>query len=123
SDMREVIDAMNEGHMNARLAFNVYCYRLRKYIGAYTAAMGGLDVLVFTAGAGENSPEVRAASCQKLEFLGVKLDEEKNRVAIGKEMDISADDASVRTLVIPTNEELVIALDTERIVKEKQAAK
>ncbi|RME23955.1 MAG: acetate kinase, partial [Candidatus Zixiibacteriota bacterium] len=88
SDMREVIVAMNEGHMNARLAFDVYCYRLRKYIGAYTAAMGGLDVLVFTAGAGENSPEVRAASCQKLEFLGVKLDEEKNRAAIGKEMDI-----------------------------------
>ncbi len=116
SDMREIIEAMNEGHTNARVAFEIYCYRLRKYIGAYTAAMGGLDALVFTAGVGENSAVVREKCVENLEFLGIKIDPEKNRAAVGKEMDISSPDAGVRTLSIPTNEELVIARDTLRLI-------
>jgi acetate kinase len=117
SDVREVLEAADSENPNAQLAIDAYCYRLRKYIGSYAAALGGLDALVFTAGVGENSAVIRALSTERLEFLGVKIDEEKNRQAVKREMDISADDARVRTLVIPTNEELVIARDTERIVK------
>jgi len=121
SDVREVIEAASDDSQpNARLALEAYCYRLKKYVGAYAAAMGGLDALVFTAGVGENSPIVRSMTCQNLEFLGIALDDEKNRLAIGKEMDISVDKATCRTLVAPTNEELVIARDTERIVRESQ---
>jgi acetate kinase len=116
SDMREVIEAANGGNGNAKLALEVYCYRLKKYIGSYLAALGGLDALVFTAGVGENSPIVRALTCQGLDFVGIKIDSAKNDQTVGKEMDISASGASVKTLVIPTNEELVIAHDTERIV-------
>ncbi|MDD3731140.1 MAG: acetate kinase [candidate division Zixibacteria bacterium] len=118
SDMREIIAAAQKNHHLARLALEVYCYRLKKYIGAYAAAMGRIDTLVFTAGVGENSPDVRALTCTNLEFMGVEIDEKKNKAAVGKELDISTDDATVRTLVIPTNEELVIAKDTERIVKD-----
>jgi len=120
SDVREVIEAADVDHPNAKLAIEVYCYRLRKYIGAYTAAMGGLDALVFTAGVGENSAVIRTLALERLDFLGIKIDEGKNIDAIGCEMDISADDASVRTFVIPTNEELVIARDTERIVSPEE---
>jgi acetate kinase len=116
SDMREVIEAANGGNGNAKLALEVYCYRLKKYIGSYLAALGGLDALVFTAGVGENSSIVRALTCQGLDFVGIKIDSAKNDQTVGKEMDISASGASVKTLVIPTNEELVIAHDTERIV-------
>ncbi len=120
SDVREVIEAADVDHPNAQLAIDVYCYRLRKYIGAYAAALGGLDALVFTAGVGENSAVIRTLSVERLEFLGIEIDEGKNIDATGKEMDISTEDARVRTLVIPTNEELVIARDTERIVQEKK---
>ena len=116
SDMREIVESSNDGHTNAKLALDAYCYRLKKYIASYIGVLGGLDALVFTAGVGENSPIVRQKSCEKLEFLGIKLNEDKNRQAVGKELDISADDATVRTLVIPTNEELVIAKDTQRII-------
>lgn len=116
SDVREVTEAADQGHPNAKLALDVMCYRLKKYIGSYAAAMGGLDALVFTAGIGENSSRVRSKTCERLEFLGVKLDETKNEKARGHEADISTTDAAVRTLVIPTNEELVIARDTEVIV-------
>ncbi|MCP4684045.1 MAG: acetate kinase [bacterium] len=116
SDVREVIEAADVDHPNAQLAIDVFCYRLRKYIGAYTAALGGLDALVFTAGVGENSAVIRTLAVERLEFLGIRIDEGKNIDAIGREMDISAEDAGVRTFVIPTNEELVIARDTERIV-------
>lgn len=118
SDVREVIEAADNGNDNARLGLDVYCYRLKKYIGGYAAAMGGLDVLVFTAGVGENSPVVRTKTCENLDFFGVNLDESKNKDALAEEVDISAEGASVRTLVIPTNEELVIAQDTERIVSQ-----
>ncbi|MBN2227773.1 MAG: acetate kinase [candidate division Zixibacteria bacterium] len=117
SDMREILTAAKDGNSNAKLAFDIYCYRLKKYIGAYAAAMGGVDAIVFTAGVGENSPPVRTATCIGLAFLGVELDETKNEQAISKEMDISTDGARTRVLAIPTNEELVIALDTEEIVK------
>jgi len=117
SDMREIEQAAADNNNNARLALDVYCYRLKKYIASYAAAMGGMDAIVFTAGVGENSPLIRRKTCENLEFMGVKLNEKKNEKTSGKEIDISTDDASVRTLVIPTNEELVIAQDTQRIIE------
>ncbi len=117
SDMREIIDSANKGHENAKLALEVYCYRLKKYIGSYIAALGGLDAVVFTAGVGENSAPVRSLTCQGMECFGIRINEDKNKAAVSKEMDISADGATVRTLVVPTNEELVIAVDTERLAK------
>jgi acetate kinase len=120
SDMREISAAAHKNNDNAKLAMDIYCYRLKKYIAAYAAAMGGIDALVFTAGVGENSAEVRALTCENLEFMGIKIDTKKNMNAVGKETDISTDDAAVRTLVVPTNEELVIARDTHRIVAAKK---
>ena len=117
NDLRDILEAASKGNERAKLAFEIYCYRVKKFIGAYAAAMGGVDAIVFTAGAGENSPEVREKSVEGLEFLGIKIDKDKNNAAIGIEKDISTEDARVRTLVIPTNEELVIALETERIVR------
>ena len=117
SDMRE-IEEEDENSERARLAHNIFTYRLRKYIGAYAAAMGGTDVIVFTGGIGENSVMVREHSLQGLEFMGVKLDKKKNEASDKKEREISADDSKVKVFVIPTNEELVIAMDTMRIVKE-----
>jgi len=123
SDVREVIEAADDkNHPNARLALDAYCYRLKKYIGSYAAALGGLDALVFTAGVGENSPVIRTLTCENLGFLGIEIDEGKNIDAIGCESDISTENAGCRTLVIPTNEELVIARDTERIVNESVTA-
>lgn len=120
-DMREIIEESANGSYSAKLAFNVYCYRVKKYIGAYAAAMGGLDAIVFTAGVGENSPVVRAASLTGLEFLGVEVDQVRNEAAVGKEGIISVDGAKVVVAAIPTNEELVIAIDTADIVaKTKQ---
>ena len=116
SDMADIIQASLQGNESASLALNVYCYRLKKYIGAYAAAMGGLDTIVFTAGVGENAPLVRKLSVTGLEFLGVEVDDKKNNTAIARETDISTDSARVRTLVVPTNEELIIARDTERII-------
>lgn len=115
SDMREIISEMKNGNQKAKLAFEVFCYRIKKYIGAYAAAMGGVDAIVFTAGIGENSPDVRKKVCEGLEFLGIKIDEEKNN-SPDKEKIITTDDSKVKVLVIPTNEELVIALDTAEIV-------
>ncbi len=117
SDMRE-IEEEYENSERARLAHDIFTYRLRKYIGAYAAAMGGTDVIVFTGGIGENSSMVREHSLQGLEFMGVKLDQKKNEASDKKEREISADDSKVKVFVIPTNEELVIAMDTMRIVKE-----
>jgi acetate kinase len=123
SDMRDIIEESHKGNRGAQLAFDIYCYRIRKYIGAYAAAMGGLDVLVFTAGIGENSPLVRKKCCEDLEFLGIKIDDERNDEGIKIEQEISSDDSKVKVFAIPTNEELVIAVDTERIVKEEQIGK
>ena len=116
SDFRDLENAEAEGNQRAELALRVFDYAVKKYIGAYAAAMGGVDAVIFTAGVGENGPETRESACAGLEFMGIKIDPEKDKVR-GKEMDVSADDAKVRVLVIPTNEELMIAMDTAAIVK------
>lgn len=118
-DMRDVLAAGREGNGRAEDAVEVYCYRVRKYIGAYAMAMGGLDALVFTAGIGENSAEVRRRSVEGLGLFGVTIDEAKNTAATG-EADISSPGARVKTYVIPTNEELVIARDTMKLVEGRQ---
>ena len=116
SDFRDLENAEAEGNKRAELALRVFDYAVKKYIGAYAAAMGGVDAVIFTAGVGENGPETRESACAGLEFMGIKIDPEKDKVR-GKEMDVSTDDAKVRVLVIHTNEELMIAIDTAAIVK------
>lgn len=118
SDMREIIEEMDAGNHRAKLAFDVYCYRIKKYIGAYAAAMGGLDAVVFTGGIGENASRVRKACLQGLEFLSIELDPGLNDRPSTAERAIHAQNSRVAIIVIPTNEELVIALDTERVVSE-----
>ena len=121
SDMREIEEAVAEGNKKAKYAFDVFTYRIKKYVGAFTAAMGGLDVLVFTGGIGENSVMVRHDVCSNMEFLGIKFDDEANKNVSG-ECAITTGDSKVKVLRIPTNEELVIALDTEEIVNEQLIA-
>ena len=115
SDFRDIEEGAEAGNADCTLALDKFAYEVRKYIGSYAAALGGLDCLVFTAGVGENSASMRARICQNLEYLGVKLDPEKNNVR-GKEAIISADDSKVTVWVIPTNEELMIAQDTAELV-------
>jgi len=112
NDMRTIEQAAKDGNKRADLALEMYCYRIKKYVGAYTAAIGNVHALVFTAGVGENSDTVRERVCSNLESVGYKLDVEKNRGARGKEIDVATADSPVRILVIPTNEELMIAQDT-----------
>ena len=115
SDMRELEAAVAEGNPKAILAENMYFYRIKKYIGAYAAALGGVDVILFTGGVGENQASCRADVCEGLEFMGVKIDAEKNKVR-GEEAIISSDDSKVKVVVIPTDEELLIASDTMTVV-------
>ena len=115
SDMRELEAAVAEGNPKAILAEKMYFYRIKKYIGAYAAALGGVDVILFTGGVGENQASCRAGVCKGLEFMCVKLDAEKNKVR-GEEAIISAADSKVKVVVIPTDEELLIASDTMDIV-------
>jgi acetate kinase len=123
-DMRDIINEAEKGNPSAALALDVYCYRIRKYIGAYAAALGGLDAIVFTAGIGENSPMVRKRSCENLEFLGIKIDDAKNEQASGSQAkEIQTDDSEVKVFAIRTNEELVIALDTKRVIQEAEEKK
>lgn len=117
SDMREITEGMEKGDPNSTLAFEMYEYRLRKYIGSYAAVMNGVDVIVFTAGVGENSIVLRQRVLEQLTYLGVELDEELNSIRSGEPRRISAANSKVEVLVIPTNEELVIARDTHRIVQ------
>lgn len=112
SDMREIEKAFEEGNERAKLAFDMYFYRIRKYIGAYAAAMDGCDIIVFTAGVGENQPSLREEVCKKLTYLGVEIDVEKNKNLRGKEAIISTPESKVAVCVIPTDEELMIASDT-----------
>jgi len=114
SDKRDLRKKANQGDERAVRTISVFIYGIKKYIGAYAAAMGGLDVIVFTAGIGENSQETRAEACEGLEFLGVKIDPEKNKVR-AKEAIISNNNSRVKVMVIPTNEELMIAKDTAEI--------
>ncbi len=116
SDMRELIVAKRAGNPRAILAQKVYNYRIKKYIGAYTAAMGGLDILVFTGGVGENQFTMRKAVCDDMEYLGIILDDSKNDNMQGKEMIISTPDSKATVMVVPTNEEYIIAADTQAIL-------
>lgn len=120
SDMREITDGMADGDPNCTLAFEMYEYRLRKYIGSYAAAMNGVDVIVFTAGIGENSIVVREKVCENLTYLGVEVDDALNAIRSGEPRLISTNNSKVKVMVIPTNEELVIARDTYRIVNEME---
>ena len=117
SDSRDVEKAMNEGNERAKLTYDMLCYQIKKYIGAYSASMGGLDAVVFTAGIGEHTPYIRENALKGLEYLGVKIDTVRNNFGhSGTPVKISTDDSKVAVYMIPTNEELVIANDTEAIV-------
>lgn len=117
SDMREVLENIND--KDVKTSLDMYNHRIKKYIGAYAAVMGGLDAIVFTAGVGEHTPEVREAVTDGLEFIGVKVDHDKNfNAKRGAEVEISTDDSKVKVFIIPTDEELMIALDTEKIVSQ-----
>jgi acetate kinase len=116
SDMRDIETAAVQGNQRAKTALEIYHYRIKKYIGAYAAAMGGVDLVIFTGGVGENGWETREECCKGLEFMGIRFDKEKNTKLRGKEAVISSDDSLVSVMVVPTNEELVIAMDTYEIV-------
>ncbi|WP_066639325.1 acetate/propionate family kinase [Desulfolucanica intricata] len=118
SDMRDIENGIKEGNNRAKIAIDVYAHYVRKFIGAYAAVMNGVDAIVFTAGIGENSISLRAKICDGLQFLGIELDEEKNNVR-GKEVNLSKDGSKVAILLIPTNEELVIARDTKELCSNK----
>ena len=116
SDFRDLTAAAESGNKRAEAALKMFCYGIKKYIGGYAAAMGGVDAIVFTAGVGENDCDTRKGIVEGLEFLGVKIDEQKNKLR-GQAIDVSLEDATVRTLVIPTDEEMMIAIETERLTK------
>ena len=115
SDFRDLDAGMKEGNDRCRLALDVFCYSVKKYIGAYAAAMGGLDAIAFTAGIGENNPYVRRVSTMDLSFMGIDIDEAKNEIR-GEEQKISTDSSKVQVWVVPTNEELAIARETVELV-------
>jgi acetate kinase len=119
NDLRDVISAADGGNPEAAVALDIFCYRIRKYIGAFAAAMGGLEVLVFTAGIGENSPEVRRRVCAGMEAadgFGIVLDPQKNALASNQARAVQTETSRVKILVVPTNEELEIARETLRIL-------
>ena len=116
SDMREIDDAVAAGNEMAKIALDMYNYRIKKYVGAYAAAMGGCEIIVFTAGVGENQYQMREAVCSGMEYMGVKLDVEKNKTIRGEEAVISTPDSKVTVCVIPTDEELMIATDTMNLL-------
>lgn len=115
SDFRDLYAAAGEGNKRAALALDMFKYQLRRFIGAYAAAMGGVDAVVFTAGIGENTPDIRYGACQGLGYMGIQLDPYKNVAVKSREAIVSADDSPVKVMVIPTNEELAIAQETAKI--------
>ena len=117
NDMRALIDAYGEGHEGARLALDVFCYRIKRYIGAFYGVLNGADALIFTGGIGEHQPPVRRLACEGLGALGITLDQAKNESAIGVEAKISPDGSETAVWVIPTNEELLIARETVRCIR------
>lgn len=121
TDRRDVLEAMAAGDKRAELAFEMECYRIKKYIGAYAAALGRVDAVVWTAGVGENAPDIRARAMEGLEFMGIKIDPEKNKLATGGkfEADISAADSKVKVFVIPTDEELVFVEDVVALLEKR----
>ena len=116
SDMRELSAAAKSGNERAQLALDMYNYMIKKYVGAYAAVLGGVDILVFTGGVGENQDESRQSICEKMEYMGLLLDSEKNKLIHGEEAIISTPESKVQVLVVPTNEELMIAMDTAEIL-------
>lgn len=122
ADMRDLIAEADRGDERCRQAIEIFCYRARGYIGQYLAVLNGADALVFTAGIGENSPRIRAQICSDLEWLGIELDPARNERAVGQEMQISSEASRVQVWVIPTNEELVIAIDAARIAAARRAS-
>ncbi len=116
SDFRDLSAAAGEGNKRAEAALKMFCYGIKKYIGSYAAAMGGVDAIVFTAGVGENDCQTRWDITAGLEFMGIKVDAEKNKLR-GQAIDVSTADATVKTLVIPTDEEMMIAIETEKLAK------
>jgi acetate kinase len=120
SDMRDIENAIAEGNERAKLALKMYEYRIKKYIGSYTAALGGVDVIVFTGGVGENQTGMREYVCKGLAFMGVKINNELNAKSQGKEVLLSTPDSTVKVVVIPTDEEFMIATDTMEILKKKE---
>jgi acetate kinase len=123
SDMREIESAAEEGDERASLALKMFDYRVKKYIGSYAAAMGGVDILIFTGGIGENACETRENICKDMEFLGIEFDRKANDGARGKELIISKKESKVTVMIVPTNEEFVIASDTKAIVERRMAGK
>jgi acetate kinase len=119
NDMREVIDRMEAGEERARIAIDLYTYRIKKYIGAYFAALGRLDAVVFTAGIGENAPFIRQQCCKGMTGLGIEIDTERNQAATKGTREISPPGSDVMVLVVPTNEELRIAQETLRVVENR----
>jgi acetate kinase len=120
SDMRDIEAAIAAGNERAKLALDMYIYRIIKYIGAYAAVLNGVDIIVFTGGVGENQMGLRESVCEHLTYLGVKIDSEVNAKTRGEEKVISQPDSAVKVVVIPTDEELLIARDTEAIVNGRQ---
>jgi acetate kinase len=116
SDMREIIEARSRGRMRADVAFRMFCYRIKKYIAGYAAAMGGVDAVFFTGGIGQRSPEVREGALEGLEFMGIELDRDRNAAATGDEAEITTDASRSKVLAIPTNEEKTIARDVIRVL-------
>ena len=117
NDMAQLLAEEAKGHERAGVAIEMFCYRVRKYVAAYAAALGGVDAVIFAGGIGENAPAIRARSLAHLEFMGIRVDPERNAAVVGREGEIGAAGAAVRVLVIPTNEELLIARDTLRLVE------
>lgn len=121
SDMRDITKAIAEGDDNAMLAYEMYAYRIKKYIGSYAAALNGVDAILFTAGVGENDAKIRELVCENMDFLGIRLDESKNRERSNSLREINTPDSGVKVLVIPTNEELEIARQCFSLVKDRQS--
>lgn len=119
SDMRELIqEELENDDRRARLAIDMFCHRARAYIGRYFVELGGADAVVFTGGIGENSPLIRERICKGLECIGLRLDAARNEQIVGEEGLITTDDSRLKAVVIPTNEELLIARDTVRVIKD-----
>jgi acetate kinase len=116
NDMRTLLKHREQGNERAATAIDVFCYRVKKYFGAYLAALNGADAIVFTGGIGENAPAIRAQICERLDALGVVIDAKRNESAVGEDQEISADRSVVKVWVIPTDEELLIARDTLRCI-------
>jgi acetate kinase len=121
SDMRDILKSIAEGDENARMAYDLYAYRIKKYIGAYAAVLNGLDAIVFTAGVGENDSNIRQLVCTDMDFFGIKINEEMNNVRAKGIREINTEDARVKVLVVPTNEELEIVKLCFELLTEKAA--